>query len=887
MNSTPETSLEQLVRGQLPNGTTSSVATAQKLIREHVIDSPSGTRFHATDNDPWDQTHSRSDLRWLHGFVFIGDWVRAWETLDEADRAALTQGADGIVSSWRHRYTFPSDRSSMAFHDETTALRLRSLLAARLSQIGNHISSLDEIINETSELLEWDDFYAGLNNHGMFQDGALLTLGAASRLTRLNKLSHPATQKAWNRIIEYGLFAFGADGVHGEHSPSYHLLVSTKIAQYQKFAEALQLEHKDALNGVLDKAAEFATHSLTPTGHFVPFGDTSRIEPPLNQIRTLASEELLWAATHTKGTPPKERIATFIDSGYATFRTSWADRDAIYAAVANAYNGSYHKHSDELNVYLEASGVPILDDAGPYGYDYGDPLVTYAFSSHAHNTLLVDGNGLERHDENMIGTSLVDTGSTDEVLRTKASTTRFSGVRAHREVVISGTSTHDFKLNIEDSVSSDDSHQYTYMWHIGPDITPILRGSAVELFHGRDKFAEIYITSDTAHRISLHEGTISPLPRGLQFPRMGKVRKATVIHVDSFGNSARISTEVRTGGFKLAARGVTPGSEWRISNGSVPLRYMLDRGSDPESLAVVFSSIRSKGDFTYDYKSTLDGVNVARLYILDDFGEQGCYYYSNNREPRVFTAVQALIHSVARNLGFSMSDVTLAGSSKGGTAALIHGYAANAGRIIVGAPQTAIGSFAKSHHPDILRYMSGGIGEGDRLWANTILSDALKDASTNTRVSILVGDADHHLKGHIRPFMEVAHAEGKPLSVATLPGIDNKSIGSIYRDFLRAAFKSDGSALALPHVVRIEASGDRLTLALGGLVNGFQAACYLYRDGEAIEKSQYSSDATRSWDVAPGHEYFVRVFVRYEQGEPHKFNTQILSTKEACGPTTS
>lgn len=40
----------------------------------------------------------------------------------------------------------------------------------------------------------------------------------------------------------------------------------------------------------------------------------------------------------------------------------------------------------------------MISEAGPNGYNYSDPLTQYAYSSYAHNALIVDGVGLVRTD---------------------------------------------------------------------------------------------------------------------------------------------------------------------------------------------------------------------------------------------------------------------------------------------------------------------------------------------------------------------------------------------------------------------------------------------------------------------------------------------------------
>ncbi|MCS3492106.1 hypothetical protein M2368_001078 [Arthrobacter sp. JUb119] len=868
--------LLKTVRKQLLKGRENSLEHTRTFLNENVVISTQHQAFSLDSGQMWGEPHPRSTQRWLHGFEYILDWISAWNLLNNDERITLVARIDSVFEDWTSKFGFRPGTDPMAYHDETTALRLQSLMALHRSPIGPQLGdSFGALIERTAGLLSEESFHSGLNNHGMLQDGALLLYGA---ILQLEERPIPfEILGIWDRILTYARTTFGSDGVHKEHSPVYHLLVCEKLSDYARLAAAMRMPSSAFLRNLLVQAARFALHATTPGSAFAPLGDTSREQIPLNAVSIYNSAEFEWAVTHEKGVPPVEKVAVFEDSGYAAFRTSWTDRNAAYLIVANAYHGSYHKHSDELSMYLESGGVPILDDAGPYGYDYGDPLVQHAYSSSGHNTLLVDGKGLKRHDGSMDKTWFQDLGSTDSQLQVCAFTSRFDGVVASRLVEAHGESAEKTHIRIQDKVTSGESHRYTYLWHFGPDLEPVLRGSGVELYREGLKIGELVVSSDTAVKLNLLRGNQHPDKLALHFPSMGKTRESTALEVELFAESAAVTTDVRLGDFVLVDRGVTPEGEWLTSTGNVPLRYMLECDSDSaaESLTVIFSSLRQRGDFTHDYRTALRGTRTTRLFILDDFGERGSYYYSNGRDTAIFRSVQALISEISESLGLQRSQITTIGSSKGGSAALIHGYAARVGRVIVGAPQILIGNYTAGHAQEVLRYLAGGTGQGDREWANEIISNLIKDASTHTRVSVLVGKEDHHLLGHIRPFEKMATVSGKPVSVSVMPDVTHGNIGTVYRDFARHAVLNQ-SKVTVPYVFRYDDINNELVIALGDLLSTRVAACYLYSGNQLLAKSAYSNEPVRSWQVDSGQDYHVRVFIRDGDVQMPTFNTEIL-----------
>lgn len=867
--------LSTLVRVQVPNGNSKSVAVTKDFLKRNIVRTAQGDEVSGSPGELWNRAQPRSRLRWLHGLVFMGDWIRAWPSLINDERHQLEESAIELVNSWSRMFTaWPSDHP-MAYHDETTALRLRSLMAVHLSPMGNSLkNAVAELILETVSVLTRSDFHAGLNNHGMFQDGALLTYGGMLILD--GKSAGRESEDAWKRIVKYAQASFGPDGVHLEHSPSYHLLVSRKIQQYSELARVMELADSESATHVLNLAARFAAHATTPRSRYVPLGDTSPETVSSSMVSTFNSPEFAWAVTQKEGKPSAERAAVFEHSGYASFRTSWTDRDAVYVMVANAYNGSYHKHSDELNVYLESEGLAILDDPGPYGYDYSDPLVAYAYSSKAHNTLLVDGRGLPRHDGSMDKTWLEDRGTTPTELSVVAKTDRYPGVFASRAIQASGSERESAQVHIRDEVISQETHKYTYLWHFSPRLTPLLRGNFVELYFKNEKRAELFISSKNALHMRLLRGKVADEVLGLHFPRMGETEESTVLQIDAYSDKLEISTEIRFANYRLVDRGISPSSRWRVSNGNVALRYLVEAPKSPASLSVVFSSIRQPGDFTYDDRTALNGTDSARLFILDDFGSQGAYYYSNAREKDIFQSVQGLIADTLERFGLSRNQLTTIGSSKGGSAALIHGYAARAGRILAGAPQALIGHFTANHHPEVLEYMAGGTGEGDKAWADEIVYSALRDSSTETRVSILVGGDDHHLRGHVIPFSVRANQLGRPISVSTIPNLTHSGIGGVFKDFVRTSEGTGENGYTIPYIIRYEDSTSDLYVALGDLLRDRVAACYLYQDGVVVNKTPYSDTALRKWQITKGHNYFVRIFLRAGNVQLSTFNTEVL-----------
>lgn len=871
MTAHPSAAARAAARALVPlNPGAKALVRTRRFLDDNVIDPGTPGEPTTFDGTFWDGTKDRSRLRRLHGWLFVSDWCSAHDLLPADGRARLADAAAVVVRDWARRFADPSGSPAMAYHDETTAQRLLRMAALGDTVLADHDDRalLSSLALNTAELIATEEFHAGNNNHGMFQDTALVAFAVLSDAPSASRRAE-LLQLGLNRFEAYLDMCFTPEGVHIEHSPSYHLMVVRGIAAMAQLVGELDMPHlANRLRDLVSRAETYATHALSPRGVFPPVSDT--VQTPVRSLSNLAvftSAAFRFAATRgAEGSPPTELAAVFPTSGYATYRSSWGDPEALFCFFTAAYNGGYHKHSDDLSLHVEVAGTEVLREAGPHGYTYADPFTEYGYSSFAHNTLVVDDRGLPRHDGRTDETWLEDLGSTPSRLDVRGVTTRFDGVRFSRHLTVGGPGDEGSTVRVVDRVSSADEHRYTFWWHLGPDVEPVVHSDHVELFVRGRKVLELSVRADHPFEIRVDRGRTEPRPAGWMFPTMGTRRPTWTLSLTIYATECTVETTIRTTTFQLRDRGVRPEpGEWVGRRGSVPLTYLLD---DPdgtaEALVVAFSAVHQPRDFTYNYRATLDGLNMARLFVLDDFGDQGAYYYSRSRGLGPFVAVQALIRDVLDRLGLPPSSLQTVGSSKGGTAALIHGLAAGAGHVVAGAPQTRVGSFLQLAHPDVLTYMSGGSGQADVLWADDILERVLRDASASTTVSVLVGDADHHLRGHVEPFVRVARQHGLTVNDLVIPGTPHGRIGASFRQYLRSHLEWSAGADTLPHCLSTDGAHD-LVLSLGG-DPGASVSTKLYRGAEVVASSGYRPQETARWSGLPAGEYRVRVYVRPGRG---------------------
>jgi hypothetical protein len=348
----------------------------------------------------WKDNRSRSFERLIHGFTFLGCLTDAY--IETQDMRYINKGTE-LINDWLSQHSYEKDKGKMPYHDETTALRLQYFL--RFYIVTRNVISevdckrLETRMWETAALLADEHFHATNTNHGMFQDISLLLFSFYFD-SKENIVCKNNINLAVKRLKDYFQDIYTKDGVHKEHSPNYHMLVASNIKRLVSWMEEINPEISEVFVRLFHQSEEYSTHIIRPDGFFPPMCDTESISVKNSSYAKLYDSDTYKYAVSsgTAGKPPEENVRIFPEAGYAIFRDDWTKKEkATYVLFSAAYHANYHKHSDDLNLTIY-SGGEIITEAGPNGYNYQDPFTKYAYSSFAHNTLIVDGKGLPRTD---------------------------------------------------------------------------------------------------------------------------------------------------------------------------------------------------------------------------------------------------------------------------------------------------------------------------------------------------------------------------------------------------------------------------------------------------------------------------------------------------------
>lgn len=199
-------------------------------------------------------------------------------------------------------------------------------------------------------------------------------------------------------------------------------------------------------------------------------------------------------------------------------------------------------------------------------------------------------------------------------------------------------------------------------------------------------------------------------------------------------------------------------------NKECSLKYLFIEKKKSDRLLVVFSGFPPEGKKgVYNYVLKFRDLNCNKLYILDDFGNdgKGSYYLGENKNMFIERAVSELIDFVAHGAKIQKDKIMTAGSSKGGYAALYFAFKYGYGTALSGAPQVLLGNYLS--HPansNVMSYICGDIKIDDINYLNRVLLDVIKDSEHSPALYLHVSANEHHYKDHMIPLIELLDSKG-------------------------------------------------------------------------------------------------------------------------------
>lgn len=195
-------------------------------------------------------------------------------------------------------------------------------------------------------------------------------------------------------------------------------------------------------------------------------------------------------------------------------------------------------------------------------------------------------------------------------------------------------------------------------------------------------------------------------------------------------------------------------NELEFKHNNISVKYKFKpRKYDTRHLIVVFSGFGANSEFTYDFENSLQSCPANILWIKDDFEGHCAYYMLQDNKFGPEEAVQKLIHNTLDSLELKKDECTLAGFSKGGSAALYHGLKYNFKNIVSTVPQMKIATYVLNHWEQSAKNMLGVSSAENTNNLDSLLPSILRsDDNTDKNIYLLTSEADAQYETEIKPF---------------------------------------------------------------------------------------------------------------------------------------
>lgn len=412
-------------------------------------------------------------------------WVK--ELLDAynaSGNAGYRDRAKELTGKWIEECLY-TERSAWIWDDHGTALRALVLCELWVACRNNEspgspfMQALLTAILKHAEKLAHKSVYRPGHNHGVTQAYALLAIGLLFSL-------HPKAQH-WAMLGCQRLEAqmaenVSSEGLHREHSPFYHFFVFRQFDQAYRLAKAYGLEFSQNFTDRLHAMLAAGAYLIKPDGALPALGDSAKKSVIMVQESDLAewtgngSQEYLYSITKgIRGKAPQNTSVYFPNAGYAFFRSGWGDsgrfEEERFLALRLSTFKTTHIHRDVLSFELYAYGKDlIVDSGGPFAYGHPN-RAGYFLSTRAHNTIVVDDKDQSTGEARLLHWS---TSPQCDILDAEHS--NYAGI-THRRLVVFIRKQY---FLIIDRLESSQSHQYSQLFHLNPDLQVSLKGLSAE-----------------------------------------------------------------------------------------------------------------------------------------------------------------------------------------------------------------------------------------------------------------------------------------------------------------------------------------------------------------------------------------------------------------------
>lgn len=306
------------------------------------------------------QTLERDRNWWwqLQALPFLNWYANSFSLQNEDERLRYFALCLEAINNWV-RQAKSSQASPLVWHDHAAAFRVRNLTNWLLFCHDRNLSlasspnadNLGSLIIEHLDWLQDDRHYSKHTNHGF--DQAMISLTIAAMFSHSTFVDYRWCNR--ERLKGEVMFAFTDEGVHKENSPGYQKMMLARLKQLKSLAPLGEQDIVKLGERYIERAEYFLRCITLPNGYLPMIGDTRGNDKGLAYEQKSAVD-----------------VLEYIDSGYVIVRGRDGGGKQFFLLLKNMHASNYHRHDDDLMVYLYYDGEVVLGDGGLFNHQEKD-----------------------------------------------------------------------------------------------------------------------------------------------------------------------------------------------------------------------------------------------------------------------------------------------------------------------------------------------------------------------------------------------------------------------------------------------------------------------------------------------------------------------------------
>lgn len=341
----------------------------------------------ALDSLTFDWQSLERDRNWwwqLQALPFLNWYANSLTLQSEEERVRYFSLCLKATHNWINQAK-QNKKSPLAWHDHAAAFRVRNLtnwlVFCQVSGLpldeDERTEAIGSLIIEHLDWLQDDKHYSKHTNHGFDQAMIALTVG----LMFYHDDFEVYRQRNRERLKDEVTFAFTDEGVHKENSPGYQKFMLGRLKQLRTLALLGEQEVSRMGERYIEKAEAFLRAITLPNGYLPMIGDTRGGDEGLPYEQKEQVDVLDYSA-----------------SGYVIIRGKDGEGKAFFILMKNTHESNYHRHDDDLMLYVFYDGETVFGDAGLLNHNERDPRRVFVRSHFAHSLPYVNKTAIRKRE---------------------------------------------------------------------------------------------------------------------------------------------------------------------------------------------------------------------------------------------------------------------------------------------------------------------------------------------------------------------------------------------------------------------------------------------------------------------------------------------------------